>query len=251
MKTLLALDTATEACSVALSHNNQIIAQDELSPKAHTKLILPMVDSVLASAGIGLKQVDGLVFGRGPGSFTGVRIGCGVIQGLALGMDLPVVGISNLTAMAQAALVQQNAQIVLAAIDARMGEVYFSALRYQPIEQNHILFDMWSEIIVEQVLSPQNVIEQIQLYLSELDLSNVVCVGTGWEAYPELSTFMQGKNRQSAVTLSLPSAQFMLPLAEYDFYQGKTQNALALEPVYLRNQVTWKKLPGRDRKSVV
>ena len=130
--TLLALDTATEACSVALLHNGEILAKDELSPKAHTRRILPMIDEVLSQAGIGLNQLDALVFGRGPGSFTGVRIGCGIVQGLALGADLPVIAISNLTAMAQAAYQQFGSTQVLAAIDARMNEVYFSALRYQP-----------------------------------------------------------------------------------------------------------------------
>ena len=119
--TLLALDTATEACSVALLHNGEILAKDELSPKAHTRRILPMIDEVLSQAGIGLNQLDALVFGRGPGSFTGVRIGCGIVQGLALGADLPVIAISNLTAMAQAAYQQFGSTQVLAAIDARMN----------------------------------------------------------------------------------------------------------------------------------
>ena len=104
--TLLALDTSTEACSVALWHKGEKTYLDELAQRTHTKRILPMIDELLANSGINLKQVDALAFGRGPGSFTGVRVGAGIAQGLALGADLPVIAVSNLTAMAQAAFDQ-------------------------------------------------------------------------------------------------------------------------------------------------
>ena len=124
--TLLALDTSTEACSVALWHKGEKTYLDELAQRTHTKRILPMVDELLANSGINLKQVDALAFGRGPGSFTGVRVGAGIAQGLAFGADLPVIAVSNLTAMAQAAFELHQAENVTAAIDARMNEVYFS-----------------------------------------------------------------------------------------------------------------------------
>src|SRR3712207_4644337 len=122
-KTILALDTATEACSVALLHNGNLTSLDELSPRTHTQRILPMVDELLSKANISLQQVDALVFGRGPGSFTGVRVGVGIAQGLALGAELPVVPVSNLLAMAQMAYEQYGATNVVALIDARMNEV--------------------------------------------------------------------------------------------------------------------------------
>lgn len=100
---ILALDTATEACSVALQYNGNITFLDEISPRSHTQRILPMVDELLNQANIELKEVNYLVFGRGPGSFTGVRVGVSVAQGLAMGANLPVVAVSNLKAMAEEA----------------------------------------------------------------------------------------------------------------------------------------------------
>ncbi|MGV6988999.1 tRNA (adenosine(37)-N6)-threonylcarbamoyltransferase complex dimerization subunit type 1 TsaB [Testudinibacter sp. P80/BLE/0925] len=241
---LLAIDTATEACSVALSYNGGILAQDELSPKAHTRRILPMVDEILAEAGIRLNQVDALVFGRGPGSFTGVRIGCGIVQGLALGAELPVIPISNLTAMAQAAYQTQGSETVLAAIDARMNEVYFSALRYQPQSIDNQAYAAWETVIDEQVLPPEDVLQQVaQLERQSAVFVGAACVGTGWAAYPQFERTTAPLNK---CDILLPSAQYMLPLAQLAWQQQNYSTALAIEPVYLRNQVTWKKLPGRE-----
>lgn len=98
---ILAIDTATEACSVALWNNGTINAHFELCPREHTQRILPMVQEILAASGASLNEIDALAFGRGPGSFTGVRIGIGIAQGLALGANLPMIGISTLATMAQ------------------------------------------------------------------------------------------------------------------------------------------------------
>ncbi|MBE2896119.1 tRNA (adenosine(37)-N6)-threonylcarbamoyltransferase complex dimerization subunit type 1 TsaB [Pasteurellaceae bacterium HPA106] len=237
MTTLLALDTATEACSVALLRGGEVLSLDELSPKAHTKRILPMVDEILTQAGIALRDVNALVYGRGPGSFTGVRIGCGIVQGLALGADLPVIGVSNLTAMAQAAYQKCGAQTALCAIDARMGEVYFSALKHHTISHEGQAFDSWQPLLDEQVLPPECVLALLKTHQINAD----ICVGTGWGAYPALASLTQ-----RAVEITLPSAQYMLTLAQAAWACGETQSALEIEPVYIRNQVTWKKLPGRE-----
>lgn len=119
---ILAIDTATEACSVAVWNQGEIHALFELCPREHTQRILPMVQQVLAESGLALNQLDALAFGRGPGSFTGVRIGIGIAQGLALGADLPMIGVSTLQTMAQGARRVSGAARVLAAIDARMGK---------------------------------------------------------------------------------------------------------------------------------
>ena len=222
--TLLALDTSTEACSVALWYNGEKTYLDELAQRTHTKRILPMIDELLANSGINLKQVDALAFGRGPGSFTGVRVGAGIAQGLAFGANLPVIAVSNLTAMAQAAFELHQAENVAAAIDARMNEVYFSQIKREK----------WKPVIEEQVCQPEKVLEQ----LSDLTAYRV---GTGWAAYPQFKdSGLEGSD------IILPSAQYMLELALTDYAQNKVISALEIEPVYLRNEVTWKKLPGRE-----
>ena len=232
--TLLALDTSTEACSVALWHKGEKTHLDELAQRTHTKRILPMVDELLANSGINLKQVDVLAFGRGPGSFTGVRVGAGIAQGLALGADLPVIAVSNLTAMVQAAFELHQAENVAAAIDARMNEVYFSQVKREKVRSELGEFFQWNPVIEEQVCQPEKVLEQLS------DLS-AYRVGTGWAAYPQFKdSGLEGSD------IILPSAQYMLELALTDYAQNKIISALEIEPVYLRNEVTWKKLPGRE-----
>lgn len=232
--TLLALDTSTEACSVALWHKGEKTHLDELAQRTHTKRILPMVDELLANSGINLKQVDALAFGRGPGSFTGVRVGAGIAQGLAFGADLPVIAVSNLTAMAQAAFELNQAKNVAAAIDARMNEVYFSQVKREKVRSELGEFFQWNPVIEEQVCQPEKVLEQ----LSDLTAYRV---GTGWGAYPQFK-----ENGLEGSDIILPSAQYMLELALTDYAQNKIISALEIEPVYLRNEVTWKKLPGRE-----
>ncbi|AHG79729.1 hypothetical protein X875_11110 [Mannheimia varigena USDA-ARS-USMARC-1388] len=228
MTTILALDTATEACSVALLHNGKISTLDEISPRSHTQRILPMVDELLTQANIQIKDVNYLVFGRGPGSFTGVRVGVSVAQGLAMGANLPVVAVSNLKAMAEEAYQKLGAEKVIALIDARMNEVYFAQF-----ERNG---EQWNEVEAEQVCSPEKAISQFQV--SE----NVVVVGTGWAAY---SQFSEQNLPLEVSEITLPSAEYMLSIAEVEIQNSNTQSALEIEPVYLRNEVTWEKLPNK------
>lgn len=231
---ILALDTATEACSVALLHQQNITQLDELSPRTHTQRILPMIDSLLAGANLRLDQLDLLAFGRGPGSFTGVRVGVGIAQGLAFGANLAVVGVSNLLTMAEQAYQQLGSRNVIALIDARMNEVYFA--QFQRSEQG------WQTLIEEQVCAPENAIAQIQAALRENTADMPVVVGTGWHAYAQFSA----ANLPLAISdITLPSARYMLALAQQAQSQGQTQSALDIEPVYLRNEVTWQKLPHK------
>lgn len=232
-KTILAIDTATEACSVALSYKGEITHLAELSPRTHTQRILPMVDELLSQSGVSLKQLDALAFGRGPGSFTGVRVGVAVAQGLALGANLPVIAISNLTAMAQAAYQQYQTDNVIALIDARMNEVYYSQLTRNRQGE-------WQAIVAEQVCSAEKAIMQIQ------PAENSYIVGTGWAAYPQFEqALVKGQFIATISDIILPSAQYMLPLAEYELSQNNVKSALEIEPVYLRNEVTWQKLPHK------
>ena len=232
--TLLALDTSTEACSVALFHRGEKTHINELAQRTHTKRILPMIDEILANSGVGLNQVDALAFGRGPGSFTGVRVGAGIAQGLAFGADLPVIPISNLTAMAQGAFELHQAENVVSAIDARMNEVYFSQLMREKVRSDVGEFFQWREIITEQVCSPEQAIKQLRD-------DNAFRVGTGWAAYSQFT-----EKDLTSSDIALPNALYMLELARVEYLQKRTISALEIEPIYLRNEVTWKKLPGRE-----
>lgn len=229
---ILALDTATEACSAALWVEGQIHSVTEICPREHTQRILPMVQQMLAEGGISLQQLDAIAFGRGPGSFTGVRIGIGIAQGLALGADLPMIGVSNLLAMAEGAhRVHQHTQ-VLAAIDARMNEVYWG--QYQRTADGQ-----WQLLGEEQVLTP----DAVDTHIIE-GAGSWATVGTGFETYPNLAT-----NSPLCLTNSdilLPEAQDMLPYALYCLANGLTTAVENTVPVYLRNNVAWKKLPGRE-----
>ncbi len=228
---LLALDTATEACSAAILNQQQQDARFEIAPRDHTRKILPLVAELLAGQDLALNSLDALVFCRGPGSFTGVRIGIGIAQGLALGAGLPMIGVSTLATLAQGAFRRCQADRVLAAIDARMGEVYWA--EYQRDASGE-----WLGSDTEAVLSPAQAIQRMQSLSGRWAMA-----GTGWQAYPELQ---QGHALQLTEGASeLPAAEDMLPLATVLWLRGDVSQAAGIEPVYLRNEVTWKKLPGR------
>ncbi|MBI2312209.1 MAG: tRNA (adenosine(37)-N6)-threonylcarbamoyltransferase complex dimerization subunit type 1 TsaB [Betaproteobacteria bacterium] len=120
---ILAFDTSTEHCSLALFMDGTVSARDAVAGRRHSEMLLPMVQGLLAEAGVTLKQLDGIAFGAGPGSFTGLRIACGVAQGLAFGAGLKVIGICTLEALAEAT----HSERVIACLDARMGEIYHGA----------------------------------------------------------------------------------------------------------------------------
>jgi tRNA threonylcarbamoyladenosine biosynthesis protein TsaB len=124
---LLALDTATEACSVAVLVEGAVLERYELAPRRHAALILPMIEAVLAEAGLRPTQLDAVAFGRGPGAFTGVRVAVGIAQSVAFAADLPVVPVSTLAALALGAGRETGRGRIAAALDARMGEIYWGA----------------------------------------------------------------------------------------------------------------------------
>ncbi len=125
MVNILAIDTSTDACSVAIYFNGNVIGYDEIIPKAHTKILLPMIDRLLKEAAINLADINAFAFGRGPGSFTGIRIACSVIQALSFGVNKPVVPVSTLQALAQGAYRELGKERVFATLDARLQEVYW------------------------------------------------------------------------------------------------------------------------------
>ena len=130
---ILAIETATDACSCALERSGTITARHVVEPRKHTELLLPMVDEVLADAGAELGALDAIAFGRGPGSFTGLRIACAVAQGLGFGADCPLVAISTLQVVAVGMHRSRGAARVLVAFDARMGEVYWGGFEWDGV----------------------------------------------------------------------------------------------------------------------
>lgn len=228
---ILAVDTATEACSAALLVGDKLFSRWEEAPRDHTRKILPMVQAVLEDAGISLSDLDAIAFGRGPGSFTGVRIGISVAQGLAFGAGVPLIGISTLAAMAQGAYRLDGAQQVLTAIDARMNEVYFG--RYE-------LIDGRMQLVGDEVVSEPAALVDVRGKLA----GPVTCVGTGFETYGETLSGLADELVVSQVRF--PAAEDMLPLARAAWLAGEAVPVEQATPVYLRDKVTWKKLPGRE-----
>lgn len=218
MTTLLALDTATEACSVALLHEGRVLGRYEVIPRLHAQRVLPMVQELLAEAGIALSAVDAIAFGRGPGAFTGVRIAVGVVQGLAFALERPVLPISNLAVLAQRAHREQGATQVAAAIDARMDELYWGCYRLEDGEMRLAG--------VEAVLPP----EQVAL---PRDAGGAwFGAGTGWAFAARIPVEVAGRDAGL-----LPHAVDLLSLAGFAWARGEARPAEEAQPVYLRDNV--------------
>lgn len=223
MTSLLAIDAATEACSVALLRDGAIREDFRLLPRAHTRYLLPMVDEMLSSAGIGLSQLDGLVFTAGPGSFTGLRVAIATVQGLAFAADLPVLPVSTLASMAQHYLsTTQIAEggVLMPILDARMDELYVG--RYvcrQGIAE---------PLCADALMAPEAV----------ADLNAVVAgLGEGWSYVQRFG----GERPATIDTAVFPHAASALTLAERDYRAGKLLSAEQAQPVYLRDSVAWQK----------
>ena len=232
----LAIDASTEACSVALQINDKVFSRFDLCAQSHSLHLLPMVDEVLKEARVKLTDLDGLIFGQGPGSFTGVRIGVGVAQGLAFSAGLPVVGVSSLQAMAQLAYKQHGETKVVAAIDARMAEVYNG---YFVLNEQNIM----QEKQAEAVTPPEKLAESLSTVINEAFFA----VGTGWDAYSDkLGEHLSSlKLNKGSPDILFPSAEAMLAIGRVKLSQGQGVPAESAQPVYVRDTVSWKKLPGK------
>jgi tRNA threonylcarbamoyladenosine biosynthesis protein TsaB len=216
---ILAIDTSTEYCSVALLHG-EITCQEILAGQRHSELILPMVKQILNEAGLPLVQLDGIAFGAGPGSFTGLRIACGVAQGLALGAGLPVTGICTLEALAQEA----GAGFVIAALDARMSEIYHAA--YEKTAEG------W-QLISEPALCVPGIAPLVQ------GIEWTGC-GSGFDLYDEALRARYHGHLQDVLRGLRPNAQAMVELAAPRFAAGLGIDPAAAAPLYVRNKVALK-----------
>ena len=220
MPNIIAIETATEACSAALSVDSRIIERSEIAPRRHAELILPMIESLLAEAGISRAQLDGIAVGRGPGAFTGVRLAIAVAQGLALALDIPVVPVSSLAALAQDA--PDAGTAILAVIDARMGEVYAGAFR----RGADGLVEATGEETVgkaDEVRLPQSI--------------QWCVVGTGWDAYRDALAARLPAPPIFADGHRYPQANAVARLAAPQFSAGRGVPAEQALPVYLRDKV--------------
>jgi len=215
---LLAIDTATERCSVALRLEGKVVERSSEQPRGAADLVLPMVEAVLKEAGVRLADLDGIAYGRGPGAFTGVRIGVGVVQGLAFGAGLQTVGISNLAAVAQQ--VARPGDRVLVCMDARMNQVYWSSF----VREHGAA--LVTGLAPERVDAPDAVVDGDYTSLA----------GTGFKAYAQLRTRLATGDR-IVHEAALPKASDIALLAEAEFLAGRARPATEAEPVYVRDQV--------------
>lgn len=229
---LLALDTSSEGCSAALFIDGDVSHRFELAPRGHTRLLMPMVRDLLAESGLSVGHLDAMAFACGPGSFTGLRIATGVVQGLAWGADIPVVPVSSLEAVALQAIGRLRAgegSGLAVAFDARMDEVYWGCYQVQD--------GMPEPLMPERVCAPESVTlpDGIPAWSG---------AGGGWN--------LRDRMPEAVVTAVTAVEQQLVPRAEevarlaVRYYQGgRAVSAARAQPVYLRDEVTWQKLPGR------
>jgi tRNA threonylcarbamoyladenosine biosynthesis protein TsaB len=246
---LLAIETSTEACSVALLTDDGVIERYELAPRRHAELVLPMAESLLAQAQLPKRQLDAIAVGRGPGAFTGVRLGIAVAQGLALALDRPVVPVSTLAALALGAahllvgapegaslsrtiapeggiaVVSSGAPTtgsILALIDARMGEVYAGCFAFDAD-------GLVVAIDTEQLSKPEDLVVPAA--------SDWIAIGSGWAVYSEQLKTRLGGALRCELPAALPRAADVARLAAREFRLGRAVDAATAQPVYLRNKV--------------
>lgn len=226
MPTIIAIETSTEKCSAALLRDGALLQRSELAPRRHAELILPMIELLLNEAGLSRRQLDAIAVGRGPGAFTGVRLAISVAQGLALGLDLPVLPISSLAALAQDTPADVEAPI-LAVIDARMGEVYAGAFRRTA---DGLVDSISAESVgpASMVVIPTNVGMKSDAW---------AVVGSGWAVYQDaLGARLRGSPRWTDGS-RYPEARAVVTLAATQFAEGYGVAPEFALPVYLRDKV--------------
>jgi len=222
---ILAVETSTEYCSVALWQDGTVNERCELVGQRHSEVLMAMVDALLKDAALGIKDVDGIAFGKGPGSFTGVRIACGVAQGLALGLDVNVVGVCTLQALAEAS----GKEKVIAALDARMGELYLAAYERRA--------GSW-ETVIEPCLCRADTAPAVSG-------DNWFGAGSGFAVSPSTNSGQAlsahyGKQLAGVDAQAVPQAGAVARLGAGEFARGNAVDAALALPLYLRDKVALK-----------
>lgn len=217
---LLTLDTSTDYLSLALQYRGDTLLRDWHAPQKHAELTLPQIQLLLAEAGASLKDLDGIALAIGPGSFTGLRIGCGIVQGLAFGLDIPTLGVNTLAALAA----DCPAPRVLSVLDARMGELYLAGFERQG--------DGWQEVVATQVCSPQA--------LPDLPPGDWYGVGSGFAVQAAALQARYAGQLLGQDAQCFPHARGVLKLALPVFAAGQGVPAHLLELLYIRDKVALK-----------
>ncbi|MFT5451596.1 MAG: tRNA threonylcarbamoyladenosine biosynthesis protein TsaB [Enterobacterales bacterium] len=227
---ILAIETCSETCSVAVSHNDkqhQLISKE---PRGHADNILPLIDKIMHKADLQLSDLDVIAFSRGPGAFTGVRVGTAVAQGLSLATKLPLVAVSSLAVLAQTSYRVTGIKRCIAALDARMSEVYIGF--YQLSDKGCMLAEQDDQVAPAVSVNCGN--EQ-----KHLDNSDVwQGYGPGWSNYPEqMKQRFTNWSLQLPETLVYPEAIDLLSLAELEYQEGRLLDPAEAIPVYVRDNV--------------
>ncbi len=233
---LLAFETSTEACSVALHVDGNVLFRHAIAPRRHAELVLPWADELLAEAGVAKSQLDAIACTRGPGAFTGVRLGIAVTQGIALALDRPVIAASSLRVLIEPFLHDARAAGVgvLALLDARMGELYVAAwsAAHLPVPG----FDAeasGADALAESLHAPGALCEAMPR--ADGAQSWIVC-GSGVPMAAE-ALRAAGQHITASHADALPHAEHVASLAAAAFARGDAIDAAAIRPVYLRNDV--------------
>jgi tRNA threonylcarbamoyladenosine biosynthesis protein TsaB len=216
MSIILAIETSADLASAALLHGDELTWRESAGVQTHSQTILPLVQVLLAEAGIQVSQCNAIAFGSGPGSFTGVRTACGIVQGLAFGAGVPVIPVVTLEAMAEACRAACGAREVLSVLDARMGEVYWAQYRYD---------GAW-RVVTGPTLSSAAAVEPV---------GQVIACGNGLTAYA--AAFACRGLVESALPDIAPHARDVARLAHAALAAGLTIAARDAQPLYLRNKV--------------
>jgi tRNA threonylcarbamoyladenosine biosynthesis protein TsaB len=217
---IIALEASTEYCSVALWHDGAVLERCELAGQKHSEMLIAMLEALLGGAGIRIHQVDGVAFGKGPGSFTGVRIACGVAQGLALGANLQVAGVCTLEALAAASASTR----VIAALDARMGEIYHAAYEKHG--------DAWKTVSEPCLCKPE--------LAPSLPGADWFGIGSGFAAYGAALRARYDGQLHRVDGAAVPRAAAIAALGAARFRLGQGVDAAEALPLYLRDKVALK-----------
>ena len=218
MSLILAIETSSEVASCALLSGAAVLSRESSGVRTHSQSILPMVQELLAEAGVTLAQCDAIAFGAGPGSFTGVRTACGIAQGLAYGAGLPVISLVTLDAMALACRAQGGGADILAVLDARMGEVYWAQYRGA------------DRVAGPALCAPADV--------APLAAGGpLTACGNGFTAYPQALAHLDCA--QGALVAIMPHARELARLAVTAFEAGLGVPAAEAQPLYLRNKIAY------------